>query len=173
MLRMADLKRGQVYLVLNPVRVAKVVGPTEAKLYDPVRRVSLPGPAVNMLIGMPTFEVPGHIGPKQAKANREIAQAVVASCASFENDDSEWKEIWAERLVGKVVKTREGYTRVSDIADTPQLFCHHHEGRLRQRAKQYMTGNGQIEAVLLDPKQVPKGYWKSERVKETANARAE
>ena len=158
-LRMADLHVGDFWLMEDPVRLVRVEGVESiehgVKGSDVVHIVHV----LRVRATVPGFEIRGFVDVMRAKVNRRLNAAIAKSCeaSGFYPPDTEWTEIWSERMIYPVTTGQFG-TRVNDGAPkVAQFYCMRTEGRYesRDQAHRHPASRGQLAGAKVDGSLMP------------------
>ena len=155
-MRFKDLEVGDVWFVCEPRRLVMAIGKETVRVTED--RKTFEVDAMRLKATIPTFPIPDQIDARQAVKMDGIRRNQIASCANEPFIDAVWEEVWSERFVPPVKADKKaGGTLVidEDSPQIPQLYCHHQEKQVGNRARHNFRARGQISGVKVDLSIVP------------------
>ena len=156
-LQFGDLRKGAVYCLANPVRVAKVVEITTQSVKQPGTTIPAQRPIVKVVSTVPTKPIRNCVTLEQATVNRKVTNK--SRAPKF------WEETWGERAVDGVVM-RNGVLTESDDPKDQQvvLWCLGEFGRPPRVQRGSGVTNTRINPQLVPPGNLPKGLFDGAKV---------
>ena len=145
-----SLKKGDIVLLDDPVRLAKVVGPAEVEVLSADGRERVRRDAVEVLVTIPDFAIPGLIAKGQAAANAQIKKGIDPdNPAQAANIERVWTEIWSERSVPKVDIAPGSLPKIYDKQFEFQTYVAEERGRAALQMGSGPVTNHRVSGVVL------------------------
>jgi len=184
-LSLADIKKGQVWMVEDPVRVAQIGQKTKVQVIvgkDRDRHMETRD-AVEVLVTIADKPIDGFVTARSALGGSRIKQSLVVSSEEETVDERLWMEIWTERVVPDLLRNKAGGALYRNDDAGPfhtELYCHdvkgrswRSEGRPGARAGSSRITGKRVFGTLIPKEAVPAGLFDVEPVEVPTEVAAE
>jgi len=175
-LTLSDLKNGQVWMIDEPGRIARIGKKTKVEtivITQKDRRLETRD-AVEVTATIPAKPIDGFVSARQAGDNVELLGTLVENLAYDQPDERAWTEIWSERIVPNLLKNKKSGALYRDTDFGPyhkELYCHEVKGRGRRteglpgtRAGSSRIAGKKVWGKLVPKEAVPAGLFEFEAV---------
>ena len=158
--KLSDIEVGQVWLMVSPVRLARVVEKTEVEYTTRESQEIMQRPAWKVQITMPSVPIEGFITERNAELTRKVIKNAIPSDESPEPLATTWSEWWSTRPIYPVKKVDGKFLIQDDMAKmVPQSYVHSEAGRDPVNTRTSAAVGHEIVGSLIPPELVPAGLF--------------